>query len=596
VDEVTFGRYRLIELLGRGGMGEVWRAHDTETKRTVAIKVLPPHLADDNEFVQRFRREAEAAAQLNSPHVVPIHNYGEIDGRLYVDMRLIEGRDLGTVLTEGPLEPARALRIIEGVALALHAAHQVGLLHRDVKPSNILLDSNDFAYLIDFGIARAADETRLTKSGNTIGTFAYIAPERLDGQGNEDARVDIYSLACVLYECLTGEPPFTDDTMPRLIVAHLSTPPPRPSLTRPDVPAQVDEVIATGMAKDPDQRYASSVELADAAHDAITTPIARSAQVRRTSPAAFATIPPATRPATKQQGADLELAATQQSPRDGDAGSPHHLLETQPADQPPPHTAPTTPQPWWQRQRRQVKVALIAATVVILAATATVGYLLAGRNSQPSNSSQPTTTRPPTTTPPVTPVAESALAGLLLTPSETSITMGTPGMTVTGPPDPTESWDMSGYFPDKACVPLWGPAETPAYDGSGWRGTSRGQQLDGKKTSRVNVQQYVLSFPSAHDAGAFFATSAQQWPACSNRQYTMTQGIGAVWTVGPVSNTNGTLSATQTRSSDGETCQRALTVANNVAIDIAVYTSRADSQSDSAVNIAHQIGAKVPTT
>ena len=161
-----FGRYRLIELLGRGGMGEVWRAHDTDTDRTVAIKLLPPHLAEDDAFQRRFRREADAAARLNNPHIIPIHNYGEIDGRLYVDMRLIEGRDLQAVLADGPLEPARAVRIIEQVAKALHAAHKVGLLHRDVKPSNILLDEDDFAYLIDFGIARAADETRMTKSGS----------------------------------------------------------------------------------------------------------------------------------------------------------------------------------------------------------------------------------------------------------------------------------------------------------------------------------------------------------------------------------------------------------------------------------------------
>jgi serine/threonine protein kinase len=179
-DEVVFGRYRLIELIGRGGMGEVWRAFDTDTDRIVAIKVLPAHFSDNEDFKQRFRREAHAAARLNTPHVIPIHHYGEIDGRLYVDMRLIEGRDLEAVLADGPLEPARAVRIIEQVAKALHAAHEVGLLHRDVKPSNILLDRDDFAYLIDFGIARAADETRLTKSGNTIGTFQYIAPERLD--------------------------------------------------------------------------------------------------------------------------------------------------------------------------------------------------------------------------------------------------------------------------------------------------------------------------------------------------------------------------------------------------------------------------------
>src|ERR1700751_2899293 len=148
-------------------MGEVWRAHDTETDRIVAIKLLPAHFSENEDFQQRFRREAHAAARLNSPHVIPIHDYGEIDGRLYVNMRLIESRDLHTVLGAGPLEPARAVRIIEQVAKALHAAHKVGLVHRDVKPSNILLDDDDFAYLIDFGIARAVEETRLTSTGST---------------------------------------------------------------------------------------------------------------------------------------------------------------------------------------------------------------------------------------------------------------------------------------------------------------------------------------------------------------------------------------------------------------------------------------------
>jgi serine/threonine protein kinase len=271
-EPVPFGRYRLIELLGRGGMGEVWRAYDTDTDRVVAIKLLPASLSDDEDFQRRFRREAHAAARLSNPHVIPIHHYGEIDGRLYVDMRLVEGRDLGTVLADGPLEPGRAVRIIDQVAKALHAAHKVGLLHRDIKPSNILLDDDDFAYLIDFGIARAADETRMTKSGNTIGTFAYIAPERLDSRAEEDARADIYSLACVLYESLTGEPPFAGTTTAHLIAAHLNSPPPRPSITQPEVPAQMDPVIATGMAKDPDQRYATTIELTDAARHALTTP------------------------------------------------------------------------------------------------------------------------------------------------------------------------------------------------------------------------------------------------------------------------------------------------------------------------------------
>src|SRR6185437_6753581 len=220
-----------------------------------------------------------AAAGLNSPHVIPIYDYGEIEDRLFVSMRLIEGRDLHAVLADGPLDPARAVRIIEQVAKALNAAHKVGLIHRDVKPSNVLLDEDDFAYLIDFGIARATDETRMTKTGNTIGTFAYIAPERLDGRSEEDGRVDIYSLACVLYEALTGKQPFEGDTTPRLIAAHLTEPPPRPSIARPEVPARVDDVIATGMAKDPDRRYATTVELATAAHDAITVPIRQPAAI-----------------------------------------------------------------------------------------------------------------------------------------------------------------------------------------------------------------------------------------------------------------------------------------------------------------------------
>ena len=281
---MPFGRYRLVELLGRGGMGEVWRAHDTATNnRTVAIKLLPPHLASDSTYVQRFRREADAAAQLNNPHIIPIHTYGEIDGRLYVDMRLIEGRDLQAALADGPLEAGRAVRIIEQVAKALQAAHKIGLVHRDVKPSNILLDEDDFAYLIDFGIARSADETSLTGTAQMIGSWHYMAPERMRAH-EADARADIYALACVLYECLTGSRPFPGDSLESQVAAHLTDPPPQPSTTQPNVPAQFDAVIARGMAKDPENRYATTVELADAARDAITVPIQRSTPTPAPSP------------------------------------------------------------------------------------------------------------------------------------------------------------------------------------------------------------------------------------------------------------------------------------------------------------------------
>lgn len=271
-----FGRYRLVELLGRGGMGEVWRAYDSAANnRVVAIKLLPAHLAGNDSFVQRFRREADTAAQLSNKHVIPIHNYGEIDGQLYVDMRLIEGRDLQAVLAGGRLRVERGVRIIEQVAKALQAAHKAGLVHRDVKPSNILLDEDDDAYLIDFGLAVGAEQTSLTQSGTMIGSWHYMAPERFRGS-EVDHRADIYALACVLYECLTGNRPFPGDTLESQAAAHLADPPPRPSIAQPDINPAFDEVVAKGMAKDANARYSSAKELAAAARAALgqpTTPL-----------------------------------------------------------------------------------------------------------------------------------------------------------------------------------------------------------------------------------------------------------------------------------------------------------------------------------
>jgi serine/threonine protein kinase len=271
VEGTPFGRYQLIELLGRGGMGEVWRAHDTTIDRVVALKMLLPHFAEDPDFDKRFRREARVAARLDDPHVVPIHDVGEIDGRLYVTMRLINGVGLDTLLKTGPLKPERAVHIIEQIASALHSAHRAGLVHRDVKPSNILLADNDFAYLIDFGIARAANDTALTSEGSTIGTWAYMAPERFRTGGIEPSS-DIYALACVLYQCLTGDLPFPGSTLEQVAVGHIFAPPPKPSEARDTVPPQLDRVIETGLAKQTTDRYPTAIEMAAAARQAITEP------------------------------------------------------------------------------------------------------------------------------------------------------------------------------------------------------------------------------------------------------------------------------------------------------------------------------------
>ena len=283
-----FGPYRLRRLVGRGGMGSVYEAEDTALQRLVALKLISASYALDPDYRMRLQREARIAGRLQDPHVVPIHSAGEIDGQLYVDMRLINGTDLDTVLKRsGPLAPARAVAIVSQVAAALDDAHAAGVLHRDVKPANILLTSNDFAYLVDFGIANAAAETKLTQMGDVLGTWTYMAPERFSGNNAEVAAgADVYALACLLFEALTGSPPFTGDRV-SVISAHLTQPVPRVSATRP-LPVALDDVIARGMAKRPQDRYVTAGELARAAELALGS----GAMSVPTSPVLTAPVPP----------------------------------------------------------------------------------------------------------------------------------------------------------------------------------------------------------------------------------------------------------------------------------------------------------------
>ena len=269
----VFGPYRLDALIGRGGMGEVHRAYDTRRERFVALKRLLRELAADEQYRMRFQRESALAAKLNDPHIVPIHDYGEIDGQLFIDMRLVDGGDLAGLIAHGPLSAARTVDVIAQVADALDAAHAQSLVHRDVKPSNVLLVGTEqaergVAYLTDFGIARALDGPTVSRTALGMGSAGYMAPERFTGD-DWDERVDVYALACVLVECLLGHRPFRAESLPSVMHAHLVREPPRPTQERPDLPGTLDDVVAHGMAKDPAARYPTAGALADAARAAL---------------------------------------------------------------------------------------------------------------------------------------------------------------------------------------------------------------------------------------------------------------------------------------------------------------------------------------
>jgi WD40 repeat protein/tRNA A-37 threonylcarbamoyl transferase component Bud32 len=263
--------YRVESLLGQGGMSVVYLAEDLRLKRKVALKLMTAGLADDEAFRERFLRESELAASIDHPSIVPIYEAGASGELLFIAMRYVEGRDLKQRLGRGPLDPGEAIAILAQVASALDAAHARGLVHRDVKPSNVLLDigarpdGSDHAYLADFGLTkRLSEKTGFGDDGQLMGTIDYVAPELITGE-EVDGRADVYSLGCVLHECLVGEPPFPRDTEVAVVFAHLEAEPPVVSERRPELSGALDAVIVKALAKEPDRRYSTCRELAQAA-------------------------------------------------------------------------------------------------------------------------------------------------------------------------------------------------------------------------------------------------------------------------------------------------------------------------------------------
>ena len=256
---------RIEAVAGRGGMGIVYRATQLSLGRPVAVKLIAPDRAGDPGFRERFERESRVAAAIDHPNVIPVYAAGEEAGHLYLVMRYVKGTDLqGLLVRERRLPPERVAAVGAQVGAALDAAHAVGLVHRDVKPANVLL-SGEHAYLADFGLSQVmGTETRLTSTGQWIGTVDFMAPEQFSG-GSVDARADVYALGCVLYDALTGDVPFPRGTVPATMLAHMHEEPPRPTQVAPGVPQGFDRVIARALAKDPDRRYPSAGDLGRAA-------------------------------------------------------------------------------------------------------------------------------------------------------------------------------------------------------------------------------------------------------------------------------------------------------------------------------------------
>ncbi|OBI81725.1 serine/threonine-protein kinase PknH/PknJ [Mycobacterium asiaticum] len=574
---MQFGPYQLRRLLGRGGMGEVYEAYDTVKDRTVALKLLSQQYTSDAVFRRRMQREAHTAGRLQEPHIVPIHDFGEIDDQLFIDMRFIEGQDLSAVLERnGALAPPRAVAVVTQVAAALDAAHRSGVIHRDIKPENILITGDDFAYLVDFGIAAAATDQQLTKTGTAVGSWRYMAPERFS-DGETTYRCDIYSLACVLYECLTGTPPYQTQNLSALMAAHLIQPIPQPSQVRRELPQAFDEVIARGMAKDPAARYSSAGELARAAAQALSAPD----QNRATTIIAHT-----------QQAAPPASGPIHRAPSPGVWVPPTHPA---PPPQPWPPTPPTSPPP---RKRWPI----VAAAVGVVALLAGAGIWLAldkGSGDQPSADDSTTvsssTTTAVTTTTATPTVTAAQLDSLLLSPEQIGSVVGASGMVAD--PNTTEMKDPgpNNTLSDDRCLGALIGYQTRTYKSSGYTGMlAQLVQRPNVNPGWVVVQGAVV-FASADQALGFVTTQQTQWQQCGGRTINQVNaGKSIDWAFREVTGDPPKISLQRepVTGLKGVTCEHTLQAVSNVVIDVNVC---APGTTDQAGQIADTMAARVPT-
>jgi serine/threonine kinase PknH len=642
-----FGPYRLKRLLGRGGMGEVYEAEHTVKEWTVAVKVMTAEFSKDAVFRERMKREARITGRLKEPHVVPIHDYGEIDGQLYLEMRLIEGTDLDSMLKRyGPLTPPRAVAIISQVASALDAAHAAGVMHRDVKPPNILVTRDDFAYLVDFGIASATTDEKLTQLGTAVGTWKYMAPERFS---NDEVtyRADIYALACVLYECLIGSPPYRSDSASTLVTAHMLDPIPQASANRAGIPKALDAVIARGMAKKPQDRYASAGDLALAAHEALSDPdqdhaaniMRRSQEATLLGPAKTAppptiaatgtTPPPSVRPPTGPPPSGYRQGYTTPPPtptpqpaypgqgsgpiqRPAPAGQPSWAPSSGPVPTPnsqaasgqyyqagsnwgarPPGPPPQqqhgaqpfqqqgAPPSWQQPPAKRGNPWLIVAIVGVVLIVLIGGGIVAAQllRKEPKK-------------PPPPPIAADRLGSLLLSTQEINTVMGATNMK---PGEPITNMAKSTLtLSDPSCLGVLYAAQDPTYSGTGYTGVNGNVSSESGDSFDHWVHQAVVTFPSADKARDFLEASAGKWKGCAGKTITVTntsKNKTYRWTVSEVQGQPPRITLVNTQeAAQGWQCQRAMSVANNVIVDV---NACAYKLNDQASQVSDKIVDKV---
>lgn len=547
--ESTLAGYKVLGLLGSGGMGSVYLAEHPSLPRYDALKVLSAELSRDENFRARFLREAEVAAKLDHPNIVAVYDRGQTDdGKLWIAMQYVDGTD-AEAASASPMPPERAVHIVTEVAKGLDHAHARNIIHRDVKPANFLLSGkpgvDERVLLGDFGIARALDDVGMTATGSFLATVPYSAPEVLSGNPI-DGRADIYSLGCTLYRLLTGMTPFpATNGMAAVMMAHLQQAPPRVTDLAPWLPPSLDEVVAIGMAKDPAARFQTASALAEAAATALRNPNARIA-------AATAPVPPRWNgPSAHMQPAPLTSAR---------------------------HTS-VSPRPAPARRRRPVLIG--AAVVVIGLVVGATAILWPSDGSAPANAPTASSPNSNANTPPTaqgrpaTDVTPQALRPILL--SAEQIAAATGGGQLILDVDLNTILNDGAEVGAPECVSAWAPAQDAVYGGTGFDASHYTgmavQELRALNAAvwQDGVIQAVVSLPSTMEVSGFMQGQVREWGVCAAKgpvNVTPPNGPQTPWTFTAPVTTSGLITLTATPATGGGSCQRGLLARGNVVIDI----------------------------